>query len=87
MGAQLQVSVGLTFIKVHNNKEIMVSRRRQDIMDTCPEGFEEDLKDFIDEIEGEINTAKDHMEVSSLSDLDRIDEARDMLVDLADSLY
>lgn len=60
---------------------------RSKIMDKCPEGFEDDLKDFIDEIEMDVNTIKNAMEINSLSDLASIETAADMISDLADNLY
>jgi hypothetical protein len=60
---------------------------RKEIMQNCPEEFEDDLKEFIDEIEGELNSIKDHMDIRSLTDLERIDEAHDMIIKLAEDLY
>jgi hypothetical protein len=66
---------------------ILMGRYREDIMEQCPEGFEDELKGFIDLVEGEVNTAKDHMEINSITDLARLDEAHDMLCALSESLY
>lgn len=64
-----------------------MGNKRAEIMSKCPDDFEDDLKEFIDSIEGEVNTAAEHMKISSLDELNRIDEAHDMLVNLAEDLY
>jgi hypothetical protein len=65
----------------------MGENKRTKIMDECPEGFEDDLKDFIDEIEGVLTTIRDTMVITGLEELSNIETAYDLVDELADSLY
>lgn len=65
----------------------MISTRRNKIMEICPEGFEDDLKAFIDDIENEVIEIRDKMDIHGLSQLHELDEAHDKMCDLAASLY
>ena len=60
---------------------------RTQIMDNCPEEFSEDLKAFIDDIEGKVNKIKDLMDITSIKRLSEIEAAYDKLEELADDLY
>ena len=60
---------------------------RTKIMDNCPEEFEDELKDFIDDIEYKINKIKGMMDITSIKRLSEIEAAFDKLEELADSLY
>jgi hypothetical protein len=64
-----------------------MGKRREEIMNKCPEDFEYDLKDFIDSVENELTTIRDMMEVTSISELDKIDDAHSLLTDLCDELF
>ena len=56
-------------------------------MDECPEEFEDKLKDFIDDIEREVNDIKDNMDITSVSYIDSIGIAFDDIKRLAKELY
>lgn len=64
-----------------------MGKRRKEIMDKCPEDFEDDLRDFIDSIEHELSAIRDMMEVTCISELDKIDDAHNLLTDLCDELF
>ena len=64
-----------------------MENKRDKIMAECPKGFEDDLKDFIDEIEGELATIKDNMAIQGIGDLANIETAYSILDELTDSLY
>jgi len=60
---------------------------RTKIMDECPEGFEDVLKDFIDHLEGKVDKIVDGLNISNISDLGKIEDTQDMAKSLMDSLY
>ena len=60
---------------------------RAKIMEDCPEGFEDDLKDIVDYFEGKFNEIKNNMEITQLSDLGHIEAAYGIACDAADDLY
>lgn len=64
-----------------------MGKARTLIMEKCPEEFEDDLKDFIDKIENTVNSIKDQMDIKCISDIRRIDDAHDIIVELAEDLY
>ncbi len=64
-----------------------MSNLRSKIMDECPEEFEDKLKDFIDDIEREVNDIKDNMDITSVSYIDSIGIAFDDIKRLAKELY
>ena len=60
---------------------------RSEIMDNCPEEFEEELKDFIDKLEGLVGEIVSELDISSVGDLDKIESAYNLADDLSDALY
>jgi hypothetical protein len=56
-------------------------------MKNCPEGFDEELKDFIDDIEDEVGKIIVDLDITCVADLDNIDSALDTAKELAISLY
>ena len=60
---------------------------RNDIMQDCPEEFEDRLKEIIDDIEDKVNKIKDKLDINKLSDLGDIEDAFDLASDLASELY
>jgi hypothetical protein len=60
---------------------------RTKIADECPEGFEETLKDWIDDLEQSIGDILGDLEINSIGDLGKIEDARCALDDLHDGLY
>ena len=64
-----------------------MANKRNKIMDECPEGFEDELKVFIDDIESELSSIKSKMDIDGLDGLSDIEDAYDLLSDLTDSLY
>lgn len=50
--------------------------KRSDIMDDCPEEFEDKLKDIVDYMEGKFGEIKDLLEsIQNIDDLDKIRDA------------
>ena len=64
-----------------------IAKRRKDILDGCPEEFYEQLVSFIDDIEVIVNEIKDDLDICSIGEIDRIENAYDTADSLADSLY
>lgn len=61
--------------------------KRKDIMKSCPEEFESELEDFINEIESDVNTIKDLLDIKGLNDLVGIEEAFENTKELSSKLY
>jgi hypothetical protein len=60
---------------------------RSEIMDICPEDFEDELKIFIDKLEGLAGEIVGELDITSISDIGKIESAYDLADDLADALY
>ena len=60
---------------------------RKQIIDNCPESFEEELNTFINKVEDRINRIKDIMNITHIGQLSDIEEAYDKLSELANDLY
>ena len=60
---------------------------RSSVMDNCPEDFEQELKNFIDNIEGLVNDVLSLMEIDHIDDIGRLEDAHDELKDLSKGLY
>ena len=56
-------------------------------MKDCPEGFEDQLCEFLDHFEGEFNDIRDLLEITGLRDLGRIEDAHDIAKKAARDLY
>lgn len=64
----------------------MISKRKE-IMNECPEEFEDSLKDYIDEIEGAMADILKLLEIECVSDIGNIELAVDKCRDMASDLY
>lgn len=61
---------------------------RDEILNECPEGFEERLGEFLDATEVAVNNAKKYLEdIESINDLDLIADCLDELNELSKKLY
>ena len=60
---------------------------RKEIMDECPEEFEETLKDFIDKIEGLSSDILSNLNINSINELDKIEDAYRLTDELCDGLW
>jgi len=60
---------------------------RKEIMDNCPDDFEDEMKDIIDYFEGQFVAIRNQLEIDDLSQLNRIEEAYVMAQKAADDLY
>lgn len=60
---------------------------RTKIMDECPEGFEDTLKDWIDNLEQSVGHVIDELDIVCISDLGKIEDAKSALDDIHDGLY
>lgn len=57
-------------------------------MKNCPEEFEDELKSFIDDVETQVNFAKDALEnVKGVGDLGNVDECLGTLREISEALY
>lgn len=65
----------------------MSGKLRNEIMEKCPDGFKDELKSFIDDIEHIVGSIRDTMQISDISDIGNVDTAHDMISELADDLY
>lgn len=61
--------------------------KRKDIMEDCPEEFEETLKDFIDEVESRFNEIRDLLNIKDVTELDQVSDAHTLADDYAGDLY
>lgn len=64
-----------------------MSELRNRLVINCPEEFKPELKGIIDEIENRIGAVLKKMEIRSLSDLSKIEEAYQDLYELHLELY
>jgi len=60
---------------------------RQDMMEDCPEEFEDRLEEIINHVEGRVTSIKETMDINSIGQIGSLDTANDMVIDLADDLY
>lgn len=60
---------------------------RKELMQNCPEGFEDGMKDIIDYFEGQFVAIREQLEIENLSQLNHIEEAYIMAAKIADDLY
>jgi hypothetical protein len=60
---------------------------RTKIMDECPDGFEEILKGWIDDLEQSIADVVSDLNIECISDLANIEGAKSALDDIYDGLY
>lgn len=62
--------------------------KRSDIMDECPEEFEDKLKEIVDYMEGKFGEIKDVLEsITSIYDLDKVSDACAIADELNTDLY
>ena len=63
-------------------------RTRDDIMENCPEGFEDELKEIVDEVENDVNDARKLLEdISGVSTLGNVGDCLTELERLSRELY
>jgi|APSaa5957512622_1039677.scaffolds.fasta_scaffold213159_2 hypothetical protein len=63
-------------------------RTRKEMMASCPEEFEDEMKDILDEIETGVNSAHRLLEdIGGVGDLDNVDQCMDELNSMANKLY
>ena len=60
---------------------------RKEIMEKCPDEFEDELKDILDYFEGKFVDIKEELEISGISQLDQIEKAYDIALETANDLY
>lgn len=60
---------------------------RKEIMDGCPEEFENSLKNSVDKLEGLLNAILNKFEINSITDISNVEDACNLVDDLCDSLY
>ncbi len=79
---------GVELTGLNNNvKEGVMGILRESIMKKCSDEFEEELKDFIDEIEGVVVKINDLFCIDNINQLENIVAASELLDQLADDLY
>lgn len=61
--------------------------RRKQIMENCPEDFEDELKAFIDELESAVGDIVSELSIKEITDIERIADGFNLADKLADSLY
>ena len=61
--------------------------KRKDIMERCPEDFEDLLKDFIDEVESRFQKVRDLLDIKDVDQLDQVSNAHRLADDYAGDLY
>ncbi len=61
--------------------------QRKNLMNEVPEEYEEQLKDFIDEVESRVNDIIYLLEIKSVSDLAQIEDALTVAKELSSDLY
>ena len=60
---------------------------RNEIMEYCPEEFEDQLKDIVDHLENKFNEIRDLLDITRIDELDRITEAFELAKDISSDLY
>ena len=60
---------------------------RSEIMDKCPVGFEDDLKDFIDKVEELSAEIVNKLTINDISDIGNVEDAYGLADNLSDGLY
>lgn len=60
---------------------------RTEIMEKCPEEFEDTLKDFIDKLETLVGEIVNELDIRDISDIGQIEEAHSLADNLNDALY
>ena len=61
--------------------------KRKEIMDNCPDDFEDEMKDILDYFEGKFGDIRDQLDISDISQLDRVEDAYSLAKDVAEDLY
>ena len=61
--------------------------KRKEIMEDCPEEFEDKLKDIVDYFEGRFNEVVSHLDIDGIGQVNQIEYAYDLAKDIADDLY
>jgi len=65
----------------------MKGDKRKEITDMCPDGFEDELNEFIDLIVSEVNEIILNLEVEDISEIRYIEDAYTIASKLANSLH
>lgn len=60
---------------------------RKDILEDCPEGYEDQLKEILDHFEGKFNEIKLYLDIGCIADLENIANAYRLAVEIGDELY
>ena len=61
--------------------------KRKEIMEGCPEGFEDELKNIVDYFEGTLTEIRSNLEITQISELGQVEEAYDIVCRIAEDLY
>ena len=61
--------------------------KRQEIMDNCPDDFEDEMKDILDYFEGKFGDIRDQLDINDISQINRVEDAYDIAKDVAGDLY
>ena len=61
--------------------------KRTEMLNNCPEEFEDELSSILDNIESRVNEALSLLEIKSLSEVFNLVEAQDKLTSLSEDLY
>jgi len=61
---------------------------RKEILENCPEEFEEELFDYLDRLEGAVNLARGKLvSIKSVADLHRVEDCLQQLTRISNALY
>lgn len=62
--------------------------KRKEILQNCPEEFEEELYDYLDRLEGAVNIARAKLvSIKSVADLHRVEDCLTELEKISKALY
>ena len=61
--------------------------KRQEIIERCPDSFKDDMGVILDHFEGKFNEIRDLLDISSISELDKIYEAHKIADSTSDEIY
>jgi hypothetical protein len=61
--------------------------KRKEIMEKCPEGFEDDMTDILDYFEGKFTEIEDHLDIDGIGQVNQIEYAYELAKDIRTDLY
>lgn len=61
--------------------------KRKEVMEKCPDEFEEEMKSILDYFEDKFNEIRNHLEIDGIGQINQIEYAYDLSKEIATDLY